>query len=280
MTRRIINPSTGSVLLLVLAVWVASPSAFAQDAATKTAIASPQAVHLPKFEVASIRPNPHGGIAGIRTYPGGRIRCQFCMLEWLVMFAFDLKAYQILGGPDWIHREGYSIDAEPPASSESSKLNPPSPNSPLSEEQRLMLQALLIDRFGLRYHFETREGHVYWLVRTSKQLKLTKAKDPTKPPYMNVKVYHNGVDNGEMVGSNASMALMAQRLSDILESTVEDKTGVEGSFDFDLPAPEAANADLTNATLEGLETLGLRLKSVKGKVHVLVVEDATRPSNN
>lgn len=196
------------------------------------------------------------------------------------MYAFDVKAYQIVGGPAWIHHDGFSIDAEPPASSESSKLNPPSPNSPLSEEQRQMLQALLIDRFGLKYHFEARDSRVYWLVRTGKQLKLTKTNDPTKPPIMNVNVYHDGVGNGEMVGRNTSMAFMAQRLSEKLGLTVEDKTGLEGAFDFDLPAPEAANADLTNATLEGLETLGLKLKSVEGQVRVLVVDDARKPSSN
>lgn len=57
-----------------------------------------------------------------------------------------------------------------------------------------MLQALLIERFGLKYHFETREERVYWLVRSGKRLKMTPARDTTIVPFMTVRTFHGGVE--------------------------------------------------------------------------------------
>src|SRR5580698_1847929 len=38
---------------------------------------------LPSFEVASIKPTT-GGIAGFRTYPGGRTQCSYCTV-WMII---------------------------------------------------------------------------------------------------------------------------------------------------------------------------------------------------
>ncbi len=75
------------------------------------------------------------------------------------------------------------------------------------------------------------------------------------------------------------MAYTPQQLSRFLRLPVVDKTGITGSFDFDVPAPEEANADFTNATLEGLDTLGLKLKAERGAVQILVVDGAERPGS-
>lgn len=203
-----------------------------------------------------------------------------CSLKVLIQFAFDLQAFQVEGGPSWTAHDDYDIEAIPPETSKARQLTPAAPNARPSQEQWEMLQALLIERFGLQYHFETRPGRVYWLVRSGKQLRMAAAKDTATVPYMNVMVYHGGEGNGEMVGRNTSMAWMAQRLGRILQLPVVDKTGITGSFDFDMPAPQAANADLTNATLEGLNVLGLKLKAENGAVRILVVDGAERPGGN
>ena len=68
-----------------------------------------------------------------------------------------------------MHDERYDIDAKPPASSKSIQSNPPFERWPIMNEQRQMLQSLLIERFQLKYHRETREGPVYVLKeRTSR----------------------------------------------------------------------------------------------------------------
>ena len=42
-----------------------------------------------------------------------------------------------------------------------------------------MLQSLLMERFRLKYHRDSREGRVYILVKTNKPLKMTGAKGRT-----------------------------------------------------------------------------------------------------
>ena len=72
--------------------------------------------------------------------------------------AFDVQLWQVAGGPRWVTLDEYDIDAEPPASSKASKANPSSPKAPPNAEQRRMLQTLLVDRFRLKFHRETRQG--------------------------------------------------------------------------------------------------------------------------
>ncbi|HUN85384.1 MAG TPA: TIGR03435 family protein [Terracidiphilus sp.] len=244
--------------------------------------ASTTATQLPEFEVATVRPSDpnKGGMVGLYTYPGGRIQAGYCTLRTLLEYAFSIQPFQIEGGPHWINEEHFEITAIPPDSSAARRLMPASIKEPPNKEQRQMLQALLIDRFGLKYHFKTKEGKVYWMVRKDKELRLTGAKDKTQLPFVNVNVYHDGVGNGEMVGQNTSMGFMAQRLSRILGVPVIDKTGIAGTFDFHVPAPESANADITNATLEGLGQLGLKLRTMKGQVQVLIVDGASKPGPN
>ena len=56
------------------------------------------------------------------------------------------------GGPDWLARERFDVNAKPPPS-----------EVPLAQ-MRLMAQALLVERFKLRVHHETRELPIYRLV--------------------------------------------------------------------------------------------------------------------
>jgi uncharacterized protein (TIGR03435 family) len=265
---------SGCAVWIFSALWLAwAPAGQGQTAASGAAIS---------FEVATVRPSnlSGGGAMGLYVYPGGRIHCGFCSLQILIREAFDLQASQIEGGPKWMEHDLWNVDAIPPEGSEARQLHPAGPSAPPGGELRQMLQSLLIERFGLRYHFETREERVYWMVRNGGQLRLTPAKDRTMVPFMNVNVYQGGVGTGEMVGRNTSMVWMAKRLSDILKLMVVDKTGIDGSFDFQIPAPEAANADITNSTLEGLRHLGLKLQAEKGPVQILVVESATTPGEN
>jgi uncharacterized protein (TIGR03435 family) len=260
-------------LVFVLLSAVAAGLACARDA-------SAQSGKLPEFEVATIKPNTKGGMMGLYTYPGGRIFCGFCSVQLMIVYAFDVRELQAVGGPKWMSSEAYDVAAVPPEDSPARSLKPGSISTPPSSEQRLMLQSLLMDRFGLKYHRETREGPVYWMVRTKKRFAATLAKDKDGVPFMTVATYHDGVGNGEMMGESTTMAYMARRLSDLLKLPVIDKTGVEGAFDFDVPAPEPANADPMNATLEGIKQLGLKLESRKGPVEYVVIDEVAKPTEN
>jgi len=274
------------LLCAALALDFTPTGAFCQTSAPPQppAVAPEITPKLPEFEVASVKPNPKGGVAGFNTYPGGRIRCEYCRFEWLVRYAFDLQPYQIVGGPEWIHVDGYSIDAKPPATSESAKLNPPAPYSPLSDEQRLMLQALLIDRFQLKFHRENRTGQVYELIKGTGTLKLFPPKDPINPGWVGSVHNPGGLSGDGMRGQNISMSQLALNLSRYLEHPVLDKTGLEGSFDFEYQLPENdQNLDsqgYIGSIFSSLHGIGLNLKSTKGPVETIVIDHVERPSAN
>jgi uncharacterized protein (TIGR03435 family) len=126
----------------------------------------------PAFEVASVKPTVHRAMAvgTVRTFPGGRVTIEGSPLEHLVEVALDVQRFQVTGGQDWMNVEGFDIEAKPPADSESGRSK--NVGTVLSEEQRQMLLTLLVERFQLQYHRETRQGPVYFLVRTNKKLKM------------------------------------------------------------------------------------------------------------
>ena len=80
-----------------------------------------------------------------------------------------------------------------------------------------MLQSLLVERFNLKTHYESKSKDVLLLLTNGKQLRMAEPKDRTLVPYMNVSQYQSGKGNGAIVAENASMFVVAQRLSTLLE---------------------------------------------------------------
>ncbi len=234
--------------------------------------------HSPAFEVASIEPSPPAGVLGYLTYPGGRVRCGHCTLEMLITYAFDIQKFQISGGPDWLHTERYEIDARVPTNSESSKANPSVPNAPLNAEQRAMLAALLRDRFQLRFHRETSNLPVYFLIKGYKPLKLTPAKTVRDFPWVGSP--HNGNVRGDGVaGISVTMPILAFKLSQYMGRPVVDRTGIKGYFDFQYNyVSDDPHPDVISTIITSVDELGLRLKSGKGPVDTIVIDQAGKPS--
>ncbi len=116
-----------------------------------------------KFAVASIKlaaPGPHF-MFGVRHMPGGGFSANNVTLKRLIATAYDLRIFQLSGGPGWIETERYNIEAKPDS--------PVGPN-----EWKEMLQNLLADRFHLAFHRETKELPVYtlcWRERTASWVK-------------------------------------------------------------------------------------------------------------
>jgi uncharacterized protein (TIGR03435 family) len=147
----------------------------------------------------------------------------------------------------------------------------------------LMLQTLLADRFQLRLRRETRDGPAYALMVAAKGPKLTPTKNPDAFRYVG-----GGTTNDPqlplfMSAENASMALLALRLSDRFGRPVLDQTGLKGDFDFkfkyekDDPRPPGAPPSLVSAMQD---QLGLRLVQTKAPAEILVIDHAEKPSLN
>jgi uncharacterized protein (TIGR03435 family) len=227
-----------------------------------------------QFEVASVKPNKVGsGETAPRekiTASPGSLTMQSVSLQTCIKWAYGLRDFQI-SGPGWLTSERYDIAAKASASAS-------------EQELRVMLRALLADRFKLKTRLETKEKPVYTLVVAKNGPKLNLAKDGD-PSF--------GPAGGELVFRNFSMADLADRLSSRpfkLDLPVLDRTGLDGRFDFALKL--ATNPDELKHTLEGMEQgpsifvffqdqLGLKLESRKGPVEMLIIESAEKvPAEN
>jgi len=237
---------------------------------------------MPEFEVASVRPSgpSQREMNGLYTYPGGKVRCNGCTFEYLIMSAFDVQQFQVSDGPAWmdlVSGDPFDIEAKPPESSSSARSNPASPKSAPNEEQCQMLQALLADRFPMMFHREDKKGPVYILSRGTGELKLLPPKDNKAFPWAGG--ITGGWFGGGIRGQNISMPQLAMRLSRFLKRPVLDQTGVMGSFDFEYPVGGDDNdADIQTFLLTSMKGIGLALKLGEGQVETIVIDHAEKPS--
>ena len=101
-------------------------------------------VARPSFEVGAIKPgDPKATVFGIDTSGAGRFTAESVTLRRLIEKAYELRPFQVTGGPSWIAAEKFSIAAKAPDAS--------------AAQVRLMLQSLLAERFQVRVHTEMRE---------------------------------------------------------------------------------------------------------------------------
>ena len=246
------------------------------------AIAQTKGTSRPSFEVASIKlsNSRQGAPIGLFVYPGGRIRASLCTFKYLVMNAFDVQSFQISGGPRWVDHTRYNIDAIAPPSSQVRKWTPPSFKAPLNAKERQMLQSLLMDRFHLKFHWEKKVGHVYFLTMGKRELNLRPAKDKHDYPWAGS--VEGGAINGDgIAGDNVSMPQLAARLSGYLDRPVLDKTGLNGSYDFRYRySSNPSNLDIDSCIFTSIRELGLKLKAGKGPVRTIVIDHVEHPTPN
>src|SRR5438128_2669322 len=107
---------------------------------------------LPSFEAADIHTSPRtvnpqsrGGFVR-----GGRYEFRLATMLDLVANAYNVEADKVLGGPSWLETDRYDIIAKAPASAN-------------NDSAKMMLRALLADRFKLTIHNEDRPTSVYTL---------------------------------------------------------------------------------------------------------------------
>ncbi len=108
------------------------------------------------FEVASVKPAKTWHVpnfplnTGDAKPAGGRFFATFPLLAYIT-FAYKVPPYiaeaAITQVPKWATTDSFEIDAQ-------------APGNPTKDQMRLMMQALLAERFKLAVHFETREGPV------------------------------------------------------------------------------------------------------------------------
>jgi uncharacterized protein (TIGR03435 family) len=175
-------------------------------------------------------------------------------------------------GPDWISAEAIDVIARKPAHT-------------TEEGERLMLQALLTDRFKLVVHRESYDLTAYGLVvaKGGPKVKLADGNVSAARPQISPMKGPARSLNGTL-----SMDRLAAALQIPLESPVTDATGLTGTFDILLQwSPEdAIAAELPGAIFPPLakaleQQLGLQFETRKIKIDTLVVDSGQRiPAGN
>jgi len=247
------------------------------------------AVPLPQFEVASVkRTDPtvmH--MMGARVYPGGRLEILAVNFKTLVATAFGLAYWQISGGGAWTEKDNYDIEAKPPESLRSSIKSLRYSWYEIRDEQlRAMLQSLLIDRFQLQFHRETRTGDVYLLKQSGKTLRLHPVEIPSveDDPESRRGFESVGYAGGQWDISDAGMPYLAKfAASFIFHAPVLDRTGLTGLYHYRQAVPDAEpkyGSDQSDSFLDFLTEMGLKMERTKGPAETLVIDRASTPSPN
>ena len=286
---------------------------FARAAAQVPAPVDPEA----RFDVASIRPGnlealAASGASGARMLPNG-MSAGFSTVRMLILTAYQLRDYQVIGGPAWMNSDRFDISARAKG-----EITP--------AVGRQMLINLLADRFKLRARTETRRAAVYALVlanadgRLGPQLKRTSAeceatlearKNGTALPAAlpNFELIRkqtvcgmtmgSSSANGAYVSSMGGMPLerLLSQISTELGGPVVDRTGLSGLFDMifeyaptrrqlqtslTVGAPDLSKDAAPPPTLRDAlrDQLGLRLETEERPLEVLVIDSIERPSAN
>jgi uncharacterized protein (TIGR03435 family) len=189
-----------------------------------------------EFEVATVRPSKPGATNMMGRLEHGRLDVQNLPLKQLILLAWDLNAEELLAeAPKFLDSARYDITAQAP---------PPPPGTEVDiDDLRLMLRALLADRFNLKTHTEERPVEGY--VLSGNKPKMPKA-DPSNrtgckegpgPDGKDPRIA-NPVLSRLLSCQNMTMAQFAEQLPNLAGGyahvTVLDTTGLTDAYDFTL----------------------------------------------
>jgi uncharacterized protein (TIGR03435 family) len=227
----------------------------------------------PEFEVASVRMVDNSTLGdsinmNIGTVRGERVTFGNATLRDVIRWAYDMPSDAQIVGPDWIRSKQllYEIDAR-------------SVPGATHQEQEVMLQSLLAERFKLVTHHEQKVMSHFALLPAKNGPKLKSVAE--KPPE------YKGITWGGRIESILTMPSLAYLLSRFeTERPIIDETGLKGLYEIKLnwALQQTQHADETQgpSLFTALdEQLGLKLELRKGPVDVLVVESVEKvPTEN
>ena len=268
-------------------------------AVASTAVPQEKAARA-EFEVASVKPNTSGnGMTMIPPPVGGRFSATNARIRMLVSLAYNVRNFQISGGPAWLDTDGFDIAAKAA-----------DPKVTI-DGLRPMLQSLLEDRFQLKVRRETKEVPVYALTLPKGSSKLPEAKEggcqemtpgkPLPPPtpgqFPPTPCGGFFMGPGHLEGGKISMTQLANALTNILGRPVIDRTEFKGTFDAKLdftpegtafrggPVPEGLPAPKFDTNAPNIftalqDSFGVKLESTKGPQDTIYIEHVEKPSEN
>jgi uncharacterized protein (TIGR03435 family) len=269
---RIVRDTLGGMLGLVIAVIGFSSQALP--------------LQMPSFEVASVKQSNDRSVQPALRYTPSGVDFAGVPLTWIIGEAYQLPYYSpsAISATDNAVRELLSFTNRFDISARA--------ESAVSRNViRLMLQSLLVERFKLTLHHESKDESVYRLVVGKSGLRLRASADQSE-------VGQPVIANSSAVYDfrHVDMARLAGFLSTLLDRRVVDSTGLKEFYDFALNREEAPQDKSTTAPQDkstttrdavsssipaGIESqLGLKLEPARAPVDHVVIDHLEKPSEN
>jgi uncharacterized protein (TIGR03435 family) len=238
----------------------------------------------PSFEVATVKPSAPDQRGKGFGFQGDRFRTRNTNLNDLIAFAYGLHAKQIVDAPEWFGTDLYDIEAKPDVE-----------GRPNQKQMQTMVQKLLVDRFKLTFHHDTRELSVYVIRVGSGGPKMTKTTSAENDPSA---FFFRAL--GDLTVRNQSMKDFATWMqSGVMDKPVVDETELKDRYDFQLkwtpdesqfaqfrgtgavvPPPNDDPKAPPNLYTAMQEQLGLRMGPAKFPDDVIVIDHVEKPSEN
>ena len=256
------------------------------------------------FDVAVIKPTAPGDTNMRGQINQNQVKMQSMTLKFLISVAWGLNAGDgdRVVGPKWLDTDRFDILAKIGDSVASAGRGADAP--PIDPQQILdMMQALVVDRFQMKYHMEDRPMPAYTLTAVSPKLKpanpaaRTRCVEGPGPDGRDPRI-SNPVLNRLITCSNMTVPQMARKFQEIangyIQDDVVDNTGLKGAYDFTLSfssagtsgaAPPVGDASDPNGALTLFDAvsrqLGLKLAREKRPIPVLVIDRINeKPTEN
>jgi uncharacterized protein (TIGR03435 family) len=217
----------------------------------------------PAFEVASVkRVRDYSPLATMNgDISHGRLTLNNAHIKQMIAVAYEIQSVRIEGGPGWIDSDQFEIlaRAEDPETTD--------------KQVRVMLQALLEERFKLRIHRETKILPSYTLRTTPGGARLEQAQQEGTDRC------DRTMEAGryELECRHVQIVTLTNALAILLRGPVVDQTGLKGDYDFVL---SWEGDDPYSAVPDAMEKFGLKLEMKKVPTEVLVIDSVERPSDN
>lgn len=276
---------------------------------------------LPAFEVATVKPSSSALGRSFHVHiwwSDNSYSTQNTTLRDLIRAAFNTGSEaQITGGPGALLDARFDISAK--IGDDDYAAMRKLPRDENSRQLHLMLQALLIDRFGLRYHVETRDLPVFDLVVDKAGSKLLPFPDqpatpalptsspstanppgssppppPSSSPSVSTRIGSRDASITAIGSTLEPLTTILSRQPELEGRLILDKTGLTGKYNWTLQwSPQRLTADAPRAKPVSdpdsagpslfaalKEQLGLKLKPSRGSVPVVVIDAVSAPTPN
>jgi uncharacterized protein (TIGR03435 family) len=243
----------------------------------------------PAYDVVSVKPNKSGvGDTRSGRHPGGGWFMVNMATAFLIREAYPTKVDELIGAPEWVMSERFDVDAR-------------ATFVPTIAQERMMLRALLADRFTFTAHYETRERPIYNLViaradgRLPAQLRRIEIDCATYKPQPRASTpaaaagdaaicghrMHGGASGLSILSGGRNMQWLGDMISNAAGRPVLDKTALEGYYTYTLEYTLGlAGTDGSSIFTALQEQLGLKLEAARAPLDVVVIDHIERPTEN